>query len=66
MRDQPTLSWETEENSYYTIIFVDPDDPTKQNAVARDVLHWLVVNVPGCEVSKGEIKTYSDLFMLMY
>lgn len=43
-------------DTYYTLIFVDPDAPSRKDPIYSQVLHWLIVNIPGNEVSKGEIK----------
>ncbi|KAH7710301.1 Phosphatidylethanolamine-binding protein PEBP [Aphelenchoides avenae] len=58
--DQPYLWWSAERSSYYTIIMVDPDAPSRANPVNRSYLHWLVFNVPGsdcndydCDVNRG-------------
>ena len=32
----------------------DPDAPSRENPTSREFLHWLVVNVPGSDVSAGE------------
>lgn len=34
---------------------VNPDIPTRQNPLLREWLHWLVVNVPGVDIAKGDI-----------
>ena len=37
----------------------DPDAPSRANPTYREWRHWLVANIPGCDVSKGEtIVTY--------
>ena len=36
---------------------VDPDAPSRANPKAGEWHHWLVVNIPGGDVSKGEEKT---------
>ncbi|CAK1590510.1 unnamed protein product [Parnassius mnemosyne] len=48
-KDQPTVSWDTEQNAFYTIVMTDPD------ARIREWQHWLVGNVPGSDVSKGDV-----------
>ncbi|CAK1590512.1 unnamed protein product [Parnassius mnemosyne] len=48
-KDQPTVSWDTEPNAFYTIVMIDPD------ARNREWQHWLVGNVPGSDVSKGDV-----------
>ena len=57
MKDEPILKWEAEANAFYTVMLVDPDAPSRQNPQYKNVLHWLVVNVPGCDVSACELKT---------
>lgn len=39
-------------------LLTDPDAPSRQNPKLREWRHWLVVNIPGSEVSKGQ--TISD------
>ena len=36
-------------------IFADPDAPSRTDPKYREWRHWLVVNVPGTDVSKGEV-----------
>lgn len=38
--------------SFFT---VDPDAPSRADPKWGEWRHWLVVNIPGCEVSKGEV-----------
>ena len=38
-------------------MFIDPDAPSRTNPKAGEWHHWLVVNIPGDDVSKGEEKT---------
>lgn len=33
---------------------VDPDAPSRADPKWGEWRHWLVVNIPGCDVSKGE------------
>jgi phosphatidylethanolamine-binding protein (PEBP) family uncharacterized protein len=35
----------------------DPDAPSRQNAKFREWHHWLVVNIPGSQLSLGEVKS---------
>ncbi|XP_011668156.1 protein D3 [Strongylocentrotus purpuratus] len=54
VQKQPSvLEWETEEDALYTILFTDPDSPTRTDPNRVEVVHWLVFNIPGCDVSKG-------------
>ncbi|RZC39025.1 PBP domain containing protein [Asbolus verrucosus] len=51
----PLVSWEVEEGSHYTLIFTDPDAPSRANPIRREFLHWLVVNIPGSDLSQGQV-----------
>uniref|UniRef100_W8BVQ1 Putative odorant-binding protein A5 n=2 Tax=Ceratitis capitata TaxID=7213 RepID=W8BVQ1_CERCA len=54
-KDEPALEWTAEPDAYYTVIMINPDVPTRQNPTWREWLHWLVVNVPGGDIAKGDI-----------
>ncbi len=49
--------WSAEEDAYYTVIFTDPDAPSRADPQFREVHHWLVVNIPGNRLAEGEVKT---------
>lgn len=36
---------------------VDPDAPSRKNPTAREWHHWLVVNIPGAKIEKGQTLT---------
>lgn len=55
MKFQPKLEWNADPSSYYTVVMVGPDAPTRENPMYRSWLHWLVVNVPGMDVAKGQV-----------
>ncbi|XP_055849021.1 phosphatidylethanolamine-binding protein homolog F40A3.3-like [Episyrphus balteatus] len=50
VKDQPSVMWDADENALYTLMLVAPDVPEK----IKDALHWLVVNIPGNDLSKGQ------------
>ncbi|CAH1284670.1 unnamed protein product [Diabrotica balteata] len=52
--EQPQLTYEGEDNSFYTLILTDPDAPSRSNPKSREWNHWLVVNIPGSKISQGE------------
>jgi phosphatidylethanolamine-binding protein (PEBP) family uncharacterized protein len=53
MKEQPSVSWRAEsDKTYYTLILTAPDAPSR----IREFNHWLVVNIPGSQVNKGEVK----------
>ena len=33
---------------------IDPDAPSRSNPVNGEILHWMVINIPGNDISKGE------------
>uniref|UniRef100_A0AAR5PTH2 Phosphatidylethanolamine-binding protein n=1 Tax=Dendroctonus ponderosae TaxID=77166 RepID=A0AAR5PTH2_DENPD len=40
-----------------TQVMVDPDAPSRANPFMREWNHWIVGNVPGDDISKGEVLT---------
>ncbi|XP_049304328.1 protein D1-like isoform X1 [Bactrocera dorsalis] len=54
VKDQPTVSWEAEDDVLYTLIMVDPDAPSRAEPTSREILHWLVINIPGNKVAEGQ------------
>ena len=47
------MTWPTEEGALYTVVMTDPDAPSRADPKFREWRHWVVVNVPGTDVSKG-------------
>lgn len=62
VRYQPlTISWpDTKPDHYYTIIMIDPDMPSRSTPIAKktQVLHWLMVNIPGSGVGGRQLAPY--------
>ncbi|XP_050420430.1 protein D3-like [Adelges cooleyi] len=54
VKDQPTVSWEAEKDALYTLCMTDPDAPSRKEHTFREWHHWLVGNIPGTDLSKGE------------
>lgn len=52
---EPNVSWNADDNEFYSLILVDPDAPSRKNPVSREYRHWLVVNIPGSSVHDGEV-----------
>lgn len=50
VKDQPEVTFDGEDGSLYTLFMVDPDVPAEY----RDVCHWVVINIPGSNVAKGQ------------
>lgn len=54
VKDKPTLTWDAENGAYYTLLMIDPDAPSRQNPKFREFRHWLVMNIPGTSINKGD------------
>ncbi|XP_030759703.1 protein D3-like [Sitophilus oryzae] len=57
VKDAPTVTWSAEPEAFYTLCMTDPDAPSRSNPKFREWRHWLVGNIPGSDVSKGEVLT---------
>lgn len=44
-----------ETNSVSTCLITDPDAPSRADPTWREWRHWLVGNIPGTDISKGEV-----------
>lgn len=40
--------------AFYTLLLTDPDSPGTTEDPSREVRHWLAMNIPGSDVSKGD------------
>lgn len=47
----------TDISNHLKIYFVDPDAPDRDEPKFRSWLHWLVTNIPGNDISKGDVLT---------
>jgi len=57
-RALPTnVSWNADPTSLYTVLFVDPDAPSREDPRFRSWQHWVVVNIPGNNTAKGTTLT---------
>nr|CAD7573117.1 unnamed protein product [Timema californicum] len=54
VKDVPTVDWNADSAAFYTLCFTDPDAPSRADPTFREWHHWLVVNIPGKDISKGE------------
>ncbi|CAG2176915.1 unnamed protein product [Oppiella nova] len=55
VKDKPVVDWPADRNSYYTLVMSDPDAPNRKEPIYGQVKHWLVINIPGNDVSKGQV-----------
>eukprot|EP01102_Stenamoeba_stenopodia_P019459 TRINITY_DN7358_c0_g1_i1.p1 TRINITY_DN7358_c0_g1~~TRINITY_DN7358_c0_g1_i1.p1 ORF type:complete len:396 (-),score=120.66 TRINITY_DN7358_c0_g1_i1:141-1328(-) len=57
-KQQPVVTWPAPSNEdIFTLALVDIDSPGRDDPTKRPYLHWLVVNIPGNDVSKGQTLT---------
>ncbi|KAJ8686744.1 hypothetical protein QAD02_022538 [Eretmocerus hayati] len=54
VKDEPDIKWNFDPAKLYTLIEMNPDSPNRANPIYRDGLHWLMVNIPGDDIKKGE------------
>lgn len=54
VKDIPTVKWNAESDTYYTLCMTDPDAPSRKDPKYREWHHWLVGNIKGNDVSSGE------------
>ncbi|CAK0782803.1 hypothetical protein CVIRNUC_005998 [Coccomyxa viridis] len=52
-QDEPAIDIKGSET--YTLVMVDPDAPSPDNPKFRYYLHWLVANIPGVDVQRGDV-----------
>ncbi|XP_065163390.1 protein D3-like [Atheta coriaria] len=57
VRKEPELSWTAKDGQYYTVLMVDPDAPSRADPKLGQWRHWLVGNVLGNDISKGDVLT---------
>eukprot|EP00731_Ephydatia_muelleri_P036781 Em0324g9a len=55
VQNQPTVTWSAEPGAKYTVVLTDPDAPSRKNPIRREWKHWVVVDIPGCDVAKGTV-----------
>lgn len=55
VKDQPEVSWNADSNTLYTVVMTDPDAPSRKDPTYREWHHWLVGNVPGKNISAGDV-----------
>jgi hypothetical protein len=53
--ERPRLNYNTHANRFYAVALVDPDAPSRDKPVQAQWLHWLSVNIPGRDASRGDV-----------
>lgn len=51
----PTVTWPSHIGKRYTLCMLDADFPSRANPAQRQWNHWLVGNIPCCEVGAGTV-----------
>ncbi|XP_055304024.1 uncharacterized protein LOC129569316 [Sitodiplosis mosellana] len=55
----PKITWDAEDSCYYALVFYNPDALTRAEPTHREFRDWLVLNIPGNNVEKGdEVEEY--------
>lgn len=55
VKDKPEVKWAAKTEEYYTLAMVDPDAPSRESPKFREWHHWLVGNIFGSDINKGEV-----------
>ncbi|XP_026677476.1 protein D3-like [Diaphorina citri] len=55
VKEKPITYWFGDPRSYYTLMMIDPDAPSRKDQKLSPILHYLVGNIPGHDVNKGHI-----------
>ncbi|XP_008554051.1 phosphatidylethanolamine-binding protein homolog F40A3.3 isoform X5 [Microplitis demolitor] len=55
VKDPPTVNWDADSGSFYTLCMTDPDVPSRSNPSVPAFFHWIVVNIPAGNIEKGQV-----------
>lgn len=55
VKDKPNIKWAAKNEEYYTLAMVDPDAPSREKPTFREWHHWLIGNIMGGDIIKGEV-----------
>ncbi|KAK5645374.1 hypothetical protein RI129_006674 [Pyrocoelia pectoralis] len=56
-KSAPTVQWNADPDKLYLLAMVDPDAASTSNTKSLQRQHWLVGNIPGCNIEKGDLLT---------
>ncbi|CAL8143639.1 unnamed protein product [Orchesella dallaii] len=54
VKTPPTVTWNADSNKFYLLCMTEPDAPSRKDHSIAEWHHWLVGNIPGTDISKGE------------
>lgn len=57
VKNKPKVEWVAEEGAFYTLLMTDPDAPSRTNPKMKEWHHWLIGNIPGNQIEKGDVIT---------
>ncbi|KAF5274947.1 hypothetical protein FQR65_LT04288 [Abscondita terminalis] len=57
VKDPPNIEWPFEKGCFYLVLMTDPDVPCAKEPKDREFQHWLVGNIPGQKICKGDVLT---------
>ena len=52
--ERPLINYNVHANRLYTVALFDPDAPSRDQPFLAPWIHWLVVNVPGRDIARGD------------
>jgi hypothetical protein len=55
VKNPPKFSWEADSKKLYVLCMTDPDAPSRKDPKFREWHHYLVGNIPGSDISKGDV-----------
>lgn len=55
VRRAPVVAFKSPPGKLYTLLMIDPDAPSRAEPLYREFVHWVVVNMPGCDITAGEV-----------
>lgn len=55
VQNEPHVEWSAEDGGYYTLLMTEPDAPSRNDLSLREWQHWLIVNIPGNDITKGTV-----------
>ncbi|XP_044734769.1 protein D2-like [Chrysoperla carnea] len=55
VKNVPTVKWPAKDGALYLLCMTDPDVPSRKEPTFRDWHHWLVGNISGNDVAKGDV-----------
>jgi len=55
VKNPPNITWNADAKKLYALCMTDPDAPSRKEPKFREWHHWLVGNIPGSDISKGDV-----------